>query len=155
MFGAGDRQGPGLGAGGDDDVVALDDRAVDIDRVGADEPGLAAEHGAAFLGDPLHGIGDEIDHRLLPVDQPGPVEPGLADFDAMDFGLLDLVERMGGGDQHLLRRTAPVRTGAAEIPALDEGDALAGLMGDGGNAETGIAAADDHDIKTIGHDYTS
>ncbi len=69
----------------------------------------------------------------------------------MHLGGLDLVQRMRGGDQDLLRHAAPVGTGAAEVSAFDEGDFLAGLGGDGRNPESRVAAADDDDVVSISH----
>ena len=88
----------------------------DLDRVGADEFGVLADQLDATV---LQRLGERVrdtrDHLLLAVDQRRPVERGLADADAMDMGLADLVQCMRRGDQHLLRRAASIGAGAAEI----------------------------------------
>jgi hypothetical protein len=66
---------------------------------------------------PLHQLAgrgrDAADYRLFAVDQRRPVEAGLADGDVMRLGALDLVEGVGGGDQHLFWHASAVRAGAA------------------------------------------
>src|SRR3984893_11565261 len=74
---------------------------------------------------PLHQLPerdrDACYHRLFAVDQRRPVEARLANGDVMGFGALDLVERVGGGDQHLFRHAAAGWAGAAGALRVDHG----------------------------------
>ncbi len=82
-----------------------------------------------------------------------PVEARLRHGDAMHMRLPDLVQRVAGGDQHLLRRAAAIGAGAAEIAILGERDLEPRLPRRHGDAEAGIAAAKDQDVIAIGcHD---
>jgi hypothetical protein len=62
---------------------------------------------------------------------------------------------MACGDQDLFGRAPAVRAGAAEIPFFDKRDLLAGVMGDGRHAETGISAAEDDDVVSFRHGLAS
>jgi hypothetical protein len=82
-----------------------------------------------------------------------PIEGGLADLDAMHMRPVDLVQGMGGGHQNFFRGAAAVGTGAAEIGALDHEHLQAGFAGRHGDAEAGIAAAQDrHVVGWVRHD---
>ena len=69
---------------------------------------------------------DVADHLLLAIDQRGPVEFRLADRDAVNVRPLDLVQRMARGHQHLFRRAAAVRAGAAQEIRFDHRHRQAG-----------------------------
>ena len=90
------------------------------DGVTLDHLDIAMRH---RVGEIFRNIPDQI---LLAVDQCGPVEFGFADRDMVDGGALDFVQRMTSGDQHLLRRAAAVRAGAAEIVRFDHRDRHSG-----------------------------
>ncbi len=148
---------PGIGSGRVFDPVAMTmwaalQRVVaDPDGVRPGEGGAAGEHGAALFRDALHGGGDMGDDPGLARDKRRPVQLCWADRDPVHLGAFDLVQRMGGGDQHLLRCAAAVGADAAEIAFLDEGDGFPGRMGDLGHPEAGIAAADDDDVECRVH----
>ena len=145
-----DRQRPRLGAGGDDDMLRLDAAAGRLDRVRRNEFGALADQLDATAPQRLgKRIRDARDQVLLAVDQRRPIECRLADADAVDMGLRDLVQGMTRGDQHLLRRATPVGAGAAEIARLGHDHLHAGLARRHGDAETGIAAADNKDVAAL------
>src|SRR5260221_13702920 len=92
----------------------------DADQIWTSEDGVAPDHLDVTPGHRAGEVGRDIpDHVLLAVDQRGPVEPGLADRDMMNARAFDFVQRVTGGDQHLLRGAAAVRAGAAEQILLD------------------------------------
>src|SRR5439155_15113032 len=72
-----------------------------------------------------------------------------ADGDMVNGGALEFVQRMPGRDQHLLRRTAAVRTGPAEIVGFDHRDRHSSAPDGTGNANAGVAAAKDHDVECL------
>ena len=114
-FGARNRQRSRLRSGRDHDMPGLEFAIADADGVGAGERAVALDDLDVALGHRAGEVGrDVLDHVLLAVDQRGPVELRLADRDVMNGRALDFVQRMAGGDQHLLRRAAAVRAGAAE-----------------------------------------
>src|SRR5215510_5637160 len=88
--------------------------------MGACEGRLATNHlDAAIRHEPAERAGDVTDHLLLAIDEGRPIEPRLAHDNAVDACPFDLVQRVARRDQHLLRRAAPVRAGAAELAWLD------------------------------------
>lgn len=115
---------------------------------------MAAKNLAALFRDTGHRVGDEIDHAGFPVDQFRPVQPGLADFDAMKARQLDLMQCVGRGHEHFLRCVSAIGSGSAEIPFLDESNRLSGLAGRGRYPEPRIAAADDDDIELVAHGFS-
>ena len=152
-LGAGKGELARLRAGGDYDVLCLQDLAVYCDRVRAGEAAAIMDHfdAALFHQFPKRGR-DLADHRLLAVDQRRPVEARLADRDMMRFGTLDLIERVRSRDQHLFRHAAAVWARPAEQVWLNHGDFEPRLPRRHGNAHTGIAAANDHYVKAVcGH----
>src|SRR5436190_1884029 len=56
---------------------------------------------------------------------------------------------MPGRDQHLLRRAAAVRTGPAEIVGFDHRDRHSSAPDGTGNANAGVAAAEDHHVECL------
>jgi len=60
--------------------------------------------------------------------------------------LADLMQGMGGGDQHFLRRAAAVRAGPAEIARLDHDHLQPDRSRRHGDTEGAVAAADDQNI---------
>src|SRR5262245_16876485 len=88
--------------------------------------------------------GEMADHLLLAIDQGGPIQPRLAHGNVEPTRPCDLVQRMARGHQHLLRRAAAVRTGAAKEVRLDQRHGEAGSAGRHRHAHAGIAAAQDH-----------
>ena len=126
-------------------VRFADSHSVSANEVGA----VAKEIDAALLKRLGERVGDAAAHLLFAVDQPRPVELGLAYADAMHVGLVDLVQRVARGDQHFFRRAASVRAGAAEIALLDQRHFEPRLSGWHGDAEAGIAAAEDQHIIAV------
>ena len=114
------------------------------DRVAANDLDAAISHQAA------ERAGDVADHLLLAVDEYGPVELRLADGDAVDMRPLDLVQRMAGRHQHLFRRAASVRAGAAEVAGLDHRHRQAGGARRHRHAHAGVAGAQDQHIVFFG-----
>jgi hypothetical protein len=84
------------------------------------------------------------------VDQRRPVELGLAHADMVDVGLLDLVQGVAGGHQDFFRRAAPIWAGAPKVALFDHRHLHPCLSGWYGDAEAGIAAAQDLHIVAIG-----
>ena len=151
VFGTGNRQRPRLRARRDHDMLGLELASADPDDIGACENGAALDHFDVALGHRTGEVGgDVLDHILLAVDQGGPVQPGLADRDMMNGGALDFVQRMTGGDQHLLRRAAAVRAGAAKQILLDHRDRHSGAPCWTGHADAGVAAAKNDHIEFLG-----
>jgi hypothetical protein len=60
--------------------------------------------------------------------------------------LADFVQGVGGGDEHLLRRAAPVGAGPAEIARLDHDHPHPGSSRRHRDAEGAVAAADDQNV---------
>jgi len=135
-------------------VLRLDGTIPDVDGIAVDEPGAVANNIDAAVGEGAgQAFRDALDQRLLAVDQLGPVEARLRHGDAMRLRLPDFVQRVACGDQHLLRRAAAIGAGPAEVAILDEGDLEPRLSRRHGDAEAGIAAAEDqHVIAVAGHD---
>ncbi len=127
------------GAGGQEDVAALDALAVDVHRglrgelaLTLDEGHLAGRHQAL---EALVQAGDDV--VLVLVD--------AVDVDALEGGqhaelggLLRLVGDLGRVQQRLGRDAAAVQAGAAELALLDQGDAQAQL---GAAERRGVTAA--------------
>src|SRR5689334_18545275 len=148
MFGARNRQWPWLRPGRDHYVIGLQQTVADTDRVRPRESCVARDHlDTTLLHRPGEPRWDVLDQRFLPVDQRGPIEPRLADGNLMDRRALDLVQRMSGRDEDLLRGAAPVWTGAAEIPGLNHRDGQAGAPRRSSHADAGIAATEDHHVE--------
>jgi hypothetical protein len=81
--------------------------------------------------------------------------PPLADADAMHMHLLNLVQRVPGGDQYLFRRAAPVGAGAAQIAFLDQRHFEPGLPRRHRDAKAGIASAQDQHVVAVAcHGFT-
>src|SRR5260370_23756138 len=117
---------PGIGSGRGFDPVAItmclasSSRLPTRIKVGTAEDAAAPDHLDVALDHRAAEVGGDIlDHVLLAIDQCGPVQPGFADSDMMDGRAFDLMQRVAGGDQHLLRRAAAIRAGAAEQVLLD------------------------------------
>ena len=66
-------------------------------------------------------------------------------------GIKDVVQRLAGGHQNLLRHTAANGTGATEIPRFDDQYGFAGSLGDTRRCESGIARAEHDHVITICH----
>ena len=131
-------------------MLRLDGAITNPHSVSANEVGAVAEEvDAALLKRLGERVGDAADHLFLAVDQRRPVELGLAYADAMHVRLVDLVQRVARGDQHFLRRAAAVRAGAAEIALLDQRYLEPRLSGRHGDAEAGIAAAEDQHVIAV------
>jgi hypothetical protein len=92
---------------------------------------------------------DLLDHVLLAGDQRGPVEYWPVYRNLMNAGAFDVVKRLAGRNQHLLRRAAAVRTSAAKVARFDHGDRQSRAPDRAGHADPGIAAADDHDVEFL------
>ena len=75
---------------------------------------------------------------------------GLLTLIWSDGGLLDLVQGVACGHQHLFRRAAAIGAGATEVAFLDHRYRHPGLSGRHCDAEAGIAAAQDQHIVAIG-----
>src|SRR3954465_2641268 len=108
-----------------------------------DDLDIALGHGAGEVGR------DVPDHVFLAVDERRPVELRLADGDMMNGCPLDFVQGMAGGDQHLLWRAAPVRTGAAEKIGLDHRDRHSGAPDRAGHADAGVAATQNDHVEFL------
>jgi hypothetical protein len=148
QLGTGKRQPPRPRPGGDHDVLRLQGFAADNDGVRAGKAAAFADHLDAAPVHQLRERGwDARDHRLLAVDQCGPIEARLADRDVVRFGALDLVERMRGGDQHFFRHAAAVGAGFAEQIRLQHRDLAARLSSCHGRTHPGVASAEDHDVE--------
>jgi hypothetical protein len=125
--------------------------AANLDRVRPHEVGAVAQEIDAALFKRLgKRLGDAADHLLFAVDQRRPVELGLAHADMVDVGLVDLVQGVAGGHQHLFRGAAAIGAGAAKVAFLDHRHLHPCLSGRHGDAEAGIAAAQDQHIVAIG-----
>ena len=111
---------------------------------------LTEEIDAALFKRLGKGLRDAADHLLFAVDQRSPIELRLAHADMVDVSLADLVQRVAGGHQHLFRGAAAIWAGAAEVAFLDHRHRHPGLSGRHGDAEAGIAAAQDQHIVALG-----
>jgi hypothetical protein len=80
------------------------------------------------------------DHCLLAADESFPIQARLTDGNAVNLGPLDFVQRVGRGNQHLLRRAAAIGAGVTEDPRLDHGDLEAGGAGRLSDAYPGVAS---------------
>ena len=125
-------------------------RFADFHLIATNEAGAVAEEIDAALFQRLgERVWDARDHLFLAVDESRPVELGLGYADAMHMGLVDLVQRVAGGDEHLFRRAAAVRAGAAEVALLDHRHFQPSRAGRHGDAEAGIAAAEDQHVVAV------
>jgi hypothetical protein len=132
-------------------MVRLHGPVASLDRVRPNEAGAVAEEIDAALFKHLgKGLWHTADHLFFAVDQRRPVELGLAHADMVDVGLLDLVQGVAGGHQDFFRRAAPIWAGAAEVALFDHRHLHPCLSGRYGDAEAGIAAAQDQHIVAIG-----
>src|SRR5262249_37220364 len=141
-----------VGAGGDDDVVGahLDAAALarrHRERVRAGQLRRALDDlDLAALEQRLHPAGELLHDPLLALEQPAPVDLGLADLDAELLGALDLLEEVGADDPRLGRDAAPVEARAAQLVLFDHRGLEAELRGaDRGNV-TARTGADDDDL---------
>jgi len=93
VLGPRERQRTGLRPGRDNDVASLDHAIAHAGGVGTGEDRLAANDlDTALRHQAPERAGDVADHLLLAVDEGGPIEPRLADGNAMDPRPLDLVQ---------------------------------------------------------------
>ncbi len=124
QLGAGNRQRPRLGAGGDDDVLRLERPPAGLDRVGADElrrgRGSARRRASCSVSASESGMPAIISFsRSISAAQSSEGLPTLMQWTcAWPISC----SACAGGDQHLLRRAAAVGAGAAEVALLDHGD---------------------------------
>ena len=131
-------------------MVRLHGPVASLDRVRPHEAGAVAEEIDAALFEHLgKGLWDTADHLFFAVDQRRPVELRLADGDMMDPCAFDFMQRVAGGDQHLLRRAAAVRAGAAEQVGLDHRDRHAGAPDRAGDADAGVAATQNDHVEFL------
>src|SRR5690606_4667126 len=104
------------GAGGQDDVAALVDLAVDGDLVGAGEPALALDDGdPAGLDQTGQALVQAADDLVLVGVHRGHVDAVEAGLDAELLALLGGVGDLGGVQQGLGRDAALVQAGAAQL----------------------------------------
>ena len=157
----GARQHARVGAGGDEDDVALqlvghralgvDDlhpvRGQPADLVG--EPALTGDDPHALADQPLVDVG-RLRHRqaLDAVVDRGQVEPDRGQVGALqpeDGGVAHRRHGAGGGDERLGGDAVGEDAGAADAVPLDDGDLRTQLGGDQRGFVAGRSAADDHD----------
>src|SRR5207237_2990219 len=120
MLRAGNPKFDRLGARRDEEVAALECRAIDAHHVSVSEPGTTVEGVDALLGVVvLTLMRNRIGERALEGDQLRPVDPDITGHAAAAHAP-HAVQRLGTGDQHLLRIAAPQRTGAAEWSEIDD-----------------------------------
>src|SRR5216684_1586745 len=153
MLLAGDAERHRTSAGRYQDVLALQDRSIDIDGIAADEACQAVERIDASLGVTAflllrYGVGERAleGHQRRPVDAP-------ITIDAAAMHAARKIDDLGAADQHLLGVAAAQRAGAAERAVVDDGHraprgAYAGA-GDLGSR----SGADDNEIVAL-HDVT-
>ena len=137
-----DRQAARRRAGSDDDLAATVGCAVDGHGVGIEEARAAVDDlDAAALQHVLEHLRHAVDEGLLALDQLGPIEPGRADADVVLGRQRDRLQRLGRGDQHLLRYAAAQRAGATYLARFDQCDRASRGLGRTGRGDTGVAAA--------------
>ena len=117
--------------------------AFSADEAAADGDDL----GAAVADRTGEAVGQRTDDVRLAVDHGRPIEPRPPYRDMMSAGTGDLIERVRGGDQHLLGRAAAVGTGSTERGGLEHGDRQACLSRRHRHAHACIAAADHHNVE--------
>jgi hypothetical protein len=67
----------------------------------------------------------------------------------MNGSALDFVQRVTSGNQHFLRRAAAVRASSAEVMRFDYRDRHSSAPDRACNANTGVAAAEDHHVECL------
>ena len=158
-------QHAGVGAGGDDHVLGLDNFLLPVgcfDRNGvnslfrrAGELAIALDDGDLVLAheevETLHMLGDD---PVLAIQNGLPVESDRAHaFDAVLGGVLEVVIDLGVEEQGLGGNAAHVQAGASQLLfPLDQRDLQPVLPGaDGGGISAGSAADDDYVVDCFCH----
>ncbi len=133
------------GAGGEQDVAALDALTVDIDGGGGGEPALALDVGDLAGGDQtLQALVQTGDHLVLVLVHARHVDALEGRLDAELLALAGLVGDLARVEQGLGGDAAVVQAGAAKLVLLDQGDVQAQLSPAQGRGVTTAATAEDH-----------
>ena len=144
-----------LAAGGEDDVLGLEDAhgatVRDLNLAAAQQAGealddfdLLALHEQGYAGGVL------VNDRVLAFENQGQVEHGVLAMQALLFWMFEVLPDLGGVEQRLGGHAADMEAGATELGILfDERGLEAVLAGaDGSGVAPGTAADHDH---VIGH----
>lgn len=118
-------EGSGLGASGNQNVLATDGllttvKQVDLDSVGIDEgTGTLDVVNAVLLEQELNTLGETLDGLVLGLEHLGEVELDIADLDTTLLGIVEnLVVEVGVVEEGLGGNAADVQAGATESSAL-------------------------------------
>src|SRR5262249_35930112 len=140
-------------ARGDDDVLRLRAIAVDGESAALFDVGRAAyDPDAVGLHETLDAVHQLIDHMVpTPAGCPEVEAESIGDHPEIGTALKDGVELRGL--EHCLGRDAAADQASSTQPVLlDDGGARSELGGSDGGHVTAWTAADDGDIKALGHD---
>ena len=146
-------QRPGVGTGGQDDVLADVAVAADHDGVRADELALTLDGGdAAGLDQAGQALVQPVDDAVLVLEQRRHVDAVEAWSSRRWTALAGLVGDLGGVQQGLGRDAAPVQAGPADLVLLDQHDRRTQLGGADGGGVTAGPPAENHQVDVgIGH----
>ena len=126
-------------------AVVDPDRAVRTEGAGPDERG-----DLALLHQALQALPELVDDLLLAGLALGELDHGLLDGDAELLGPGHGAEHRRRLQELLGRDAAAVQAGAADLLLLHHGDVEAGQAAVEGRRVAGGAAADDHDVESLG-----
>ena len=144
------RQGAGVGAGGEDDVLALVGGAVHHDGVGALELAFTFDDGDALgLDQALQALELAGDDAVFVSVDSGDVDAVQGDVHAVLGGVAGVVGQFGGVQQGLGGDTAVVQAGAAQLSLLHEADGEAKLYGPQGSGVSAAAATEYQDVEFL------
>ena len=145
---AGERAG--VGTGREDDVLARDGVAADLDGCGGDEPALTLDHGDAA------GLDEALESLVLARDDLLAIRGDRRDVDAGQRRVHAVLRRLArdirylGRVQERLGRDAPdVEAGAAQLVLLDEADGQAELAGTKRSRIPATSAAEDDKVEIL------
>src|SRR5665647_2067882 len=146
------REGLGVGAGSQDDVLADQLAAGDLDGVLGHETARALDVlDALGLHQALQALVETSDDLVLVGIDTGHVDRLEGRLDAELLALAGGVSDLGCVQQRLGRDTAEVQAGAPELAFLDQGDGQAQLGGTQRAGVTAAASTQDDDVLSLIH----